>query len=242
MGAADTTTPSRPSPNRPETLEVPAQDLSVGADLSAAEPFGRLLWLEADRRGVTQANAVVVIGDGADWIWRLAAEHFPAATQMVDWDHARQCLWNAAYAISGQTELAPHWAKPARDARWHARLTPVLATLDTPRSKAEPVQQALTDFTTNQPRMPSDQYRARGLPIGSGSIQSGGKHVIAQRLNLAGMRCPLRGSPCPEGYPLPRGVRPGEPCPVGHPVASTGTLGQPPQGLRPGTAPQGEAR
>jgi transposase len=35
---------------------------------------------------------VVVIGDGAHWIWHLAAEHFPAALQVVDWYHATPYL------------------------------------------------------------------------------------------------------------------------------------------------------
>lgn len=187
LGACYTTS-TRASQKRPDTLAVHAQELTFVADLSPAEPFGRLLWLEGYRRGATQAKVVVVIGDGADWIWRLADEHFPGAIQIVDWYHASQYLWNAAHAIYGQSDLATHWAKRALNALWDGSLNAVLANLSKHASKGEPVQKAITYFTNNQARMHYDRYRAQGLQIGSGSIESGCKHVIAQRLKLAGMR------------------------------------------------------
>jgi hypothetical protein len=33
------------------------------------------------------------MGEGAEWIWNLAALHFPGAILMVDLYHARQHLW-----------------------------------------------------------------------------------------------------------------------------------------------------
>jgi transposase len=37
-----------------------------------------------------------VTGDGAEWIWNIAAQHFPGAIQIVDLFHARQHLWELA--------------------------------------------------------------------------------------------------------------------------------------------------
>ena len=48
----------------------------VGA-IEPAEAFGRRLYAEAVRRGVQRAAQVIVLGDGAPWIWGIAAEHFP---------------------------------------------------------------------------------------------------------------------------------------------------------------------
>src|SRR5208337_2312501 len=48
------------------------------------------------RRGWSRAQQQVVMGDGAEWIWNLAAEHFPEALQIVDLYHARQHLWELA--------------------------------------------------------------------------------------------------------------------------------------------------
>jgi hypothetical protein len=33
------------------------------------------------------------MGDGAQWIWNLAEQHFPGAVQIVNLNHARQHLW-----------------------------------------------------------------------------------------------------------------------------------------------------
>jgi transposase len=47
---------------------------------------------EAYRRGAENARQLTILGDGAAWIWNLAAQHFPAATQIVDLFHAREHL------------------------------------------------------------------------------------------------------------------------------------------------------
>jgi transposase len=36
------------------------------------------------------------MGDGAEWIWNLADQHFPGAVQIVDLYHARQHLSDLA--------------------------------------------------------------------------------------------------------------------------------------------------
>jgi hypothetical protein len=66
--------------------------------------FGRLLWLEAHRQGVGQASQVIVLGDGAHWIWNLAEEHFPEAVHIVDLWHAVEHLWAAGRARLGDDE------------------------------------------------------------------------------------------------------------------------------------------
>jgi hypothetical protein len=63
------------------------------AAIETAEEFGLRLYTEAWRRGWSRAKKKVVLGDGAVWIWNLAAQHFPGAIQIVDLFHARQHLW-----------------------------------------------------------------------------------------------------------------------------------------------------
>ncbi len=48
------------------------------------------------------------------------------------------------------------------------------------------VGETLTYYTNHQVRMPYATYRAQGDQIGSGTIESGCKHVIGARLNRAG--------------------------------------------------------
>jgi hypothetical protein len=48
-----------------------------------AEAFGKRIYLEAWKRGWSRAVKKLVMGDGVEWIWNLAQEHFPDALQSV---------------------------------------------------------------------------------------------------------------------------------------------------------------
>jgi len=83
--------------------------------IEAAEEFGKRLYLEAWRRGWSRAKKKVVIGDGAEWIWNLAANHFPGAIQIVDLYHARQHLWDLARKLYPNDEVNQRaWMKVHR--------------------------------------------------------------------------------------------------------------------------------
>jgi hypothetical protein len=60
------------------------------ATFAPAARFGQLVDAEARRRGSHHIRQLVALGDGAVWIWNLADELFPAATQIVDLFHARE--------------------------------------------------------------------------------------------------------------------------------------------------------
>jgi hypothetical protein len=187
LGAIYTTTTVVPK-KRPDRLEVRAQDITFYTDIADPATFGRALWLEACRRGVTQAKEIVAVGDGAHWIWNLVDEHFPGAIQIVDWYHATEYIWNVAHAVYGEgSELAKQWAKDRLDELWEGKVDEVLRHFQAHSSAGETVQKAITYYTNNKHRMRYPEYRARGLQIGSGSIESGCKHVIAARLKQAGM-------------------------------------------------------
>ena len=76
-------------------IRDPASTTYVGA-IETAEEFGKRIYLEAWKRGWSRAEKKVVMGDGAEWIWNLADQYFPRATQIVDLYHARQHLWELA--------------------------------------------------------------------------------------------------------------------------------------------------
>ena len=76
---------------------------SYTAAIEGAEDFGRRLYAEAFKRGVELAKEVVVVADGASWIWNLVHEHFPKAIQIVDLYHARQHLYNLQSLLSKKT-------------------------------------------------------------------------------------------------------------------------------------------
>jgi len=194
LGAFYTTKEVLPK-DRPEKMEVRAQDISFYVDFADPETFGRALWLEGYRRGVSEAKEVVAIGDGAHWIWNLVEEHFPGAIQIVDWYHASEYVWKVAHAIYGEgSDLAQKWAKERLDELWDGKVDEVLRHCQEHASAGEAVQQAITYFTNNKSRMRYPEYRARGLQIGSGTVESGCKHVIGARLKGSGMRWGVEGA------------------------------------------------
>src|SRR5438034_1317230 len=82
----------------------------VGA-IETAEAFGPRIYAEAVRRGLRQAQKVVVLGDGGPWIWGIAAQYFPWATEIVDLYHAREHLANLGKIVYGPASAqAKQWA------------------------------------------------------------------------------------------------------------------------------------
>src|ERR1019366_1759304 len=92
-------------------LRDPGSTTYVGA-IEPAQEFGLRLYLEGCKRGWSRAEKKVVIGDGAEWIWNIAHQHFPGAIQIVDLYHARQHLWELA------RKLFPN--QQAEQERWMA--------------------------------------------------------------------------------------------------------------------------
>ena len=181
-------THTRPERKRPERLEIRAHSLSYVTALAEAETFGWHLWQEAARRGVQDASEVVVVGDGAHWIWNLADLHFPGATQIIDWYPASQYVWGAANAIWGDTHPRREaWAQRQLDQLWAGQVAEVLAELEPYQAAGEGVTAALSYYTTHRGRMDYAAYRARGLQVGSGSVESGCKQLVSARLKGAGM-------------------------------------------------------
>jgi hypothetical protein len=182
------TTTSRVPRTRPDKLELRAVAQSFVTELADAATFGALLWAEAAQRGVLEADEVVVIGDGAHWIWNLADEYFGGAVQILDWYHASEYVWAAASAIYGQgSDLAKRWAAEQLERLWEGQVAEVIATLQEQVQAGPVVEETLSYYTNQQHRMRYAEYRARGMQIGSGTIESGCKHVLGARLKQAGM-------------------------------------------------------
>jgi hypothetical protein len=165
---------------------------SYAAGLEPASVFGQRLALEAHHRGLEGAALIAVLGDGAAWIWQLAAEHFPTAVHIVDWYHASERIWALGRALYGEeTAETTTWveAQLGRLAQGQAAL---LATewqaLPCRGDVAAVRDEQVTYFTNQASRMAYDQYRAAGWDIGSGMVESACKHLIAAREKGAGMR------------------------------------------------------
>jgi hypothetical protein len=77
------------------------------------EALSAQLYREALARGLGQAQLVLVIADGALWIWNLAKDRFPDARQQLDLFHAEEHLWAVAHDLYGKgTPEAQAWVAP----------------------------------------------------------------------------------------------------------------------------------
>jgi len=137
------------------------------------------LHAEALRRGLGQAAGVLVIGDGAMWIWRLADDRFGEARQRLDFYHAVQHLAAVGRALFAEDQAKlKSWLRPLAHQLKHqssvkvvAQLEEILARLPT-GATAQAVEKEVNYFQEHQDRMDYRSARQRGEPIGSGAVES----------------------------------------------------------------------
>jgi hypothetical protein len=163
------------------------------AAIETAGEFGPRLYLEAWNRGWERAEKKVVIGDGAEWIWNIADDHFPGAIQIVDIFHARQHLWDVARKLyPGQDAEQKRWMTIHQDELLDEgrieELVAALRAIDSPHPELlEKIRVEADYFENNRERMRYPKFRAQHLFIGSGVIEAGCKTIIGSRCKQSGM-------------------------------------------------------
>lgn len=178
----------------------PARDpdsTSYVATLDPVETFADLVHAEARRRGSDHIRQLVVLGDGARWIWNLADRRFPAATQIVDLYHAREHLHELADLLAFIVTDPPTWLTNRLtdlDNGDIEALCRAARLYDLSGPKAAAVDKAVTYFETNAHRMRYAHYRSMGMFIGSGVVEAGCKTVLGARLKQSGMHWTTRGA------------------------------------------------
>lgn len=157
--------------------------------------LGALLWPRARAAGIDEHREVVVLGDGAPWIWNLAAEHFPHRVEILDWYHAKEHVSATARILYGEgTEPGAEWRKEQLDRLWDDRVEEVIAGLrflgahQRSALKRKAVEDLHRYLSTNRARMRYRTFRDAGYQIGSGAAESAIGHVVQQRMKRAGMR------------------------------------------------------
>lgn len=159
------------------------------ATMAKAEAFGKMVHVEAERRGMRRAKTVLVLGDAANWIGPLSHRERLHDVRIVDYYHAAEHLYEAARAACGRDSPA---AKPLGDQLktwlWHGEMDRVLSTLrmhadqlgtpqpdDGPQHPRRVVAGTVGYFERHQHHMNYPEYRKKGWPIGSGVTEAGVK-------------------------------------------------------------------
>jgi len=164
------------------------------ASLGGAEEFKKMLWAAAVKNGFQNVKEVVILGDGSAWIWNIAKELFPEAVFILDYYHFEEHVYECANAIYPDDEVGrKRWANEIIDGFMVAdKIEETIGSLKPGDYREETVKVKVEDLKTyldnNKDKMHYKQYKDKGYFIGSGAVEGGHKHVIQQRLKLAGMR------------------------------------------------------
>jgi hypothetical protein len=183
------TTTAAPPQDPDDEWDIEATEISYYCDIREAQQFGSLLWATGCQRQAQLAQELVFLGDGAEWIWNLVEEHYPEATQIVDWFHATEYIAPVANVAFADQDQRQAWIRQVRTDLWEGNLDAVVEAFDcliAHKLAGEVAKKAATYFTNNHHRMNYAEYRAKGYQIGSGTVESGCKQIVTQRLKVAG--------------------------------------------------------
>lgn len=177
-------------------LRDPNSTTYVGK-IEGIENFAPRLYTEAMSRGAENAKQIVVLGDGAPWIWNMAEEHFPGATQILDYYHAKEHLCDLSKELFADEQKRQDWLHPLSDLLWEGRIGEIinqLRQLAVKGNKSKAVERTVRYFEKNIARMNYGEFRKNNMFIGSGVVEAGCKSLISQRLKQSGMHWSIRGA------------------------------------------------
>jgi hypothetical protein len=166
---------------------------SYRAGLWDAKTFAKQQWAEACRRGLEKAKQIVSVNDGALWIWLIVAMCYAPCREIIDWWHLIEKVWDAANNLFGQGEpQATAWVEKAKGLLWTSRLRTLVHEVRQVCPRGEPLPDKVATLMhyifNHRQRMDYAAYRQAGYPIGSGTVESGCKVVVQERMKQAGMR------------------------------------------------------
>ena len=180
------------------TPSARTESIRYVAERENAEQFGLKLFTLATQSGIYRdaidTQEIVFIGDGAAWIWNLAAEYFPNAVEIVDYMHAKSHLYDVAKVAFGEveTEAIEAWIQETDRSLFDGNITEVVTRIRALGAHNPEVLDILERearyFEKHADRMRYKVFREKGYQIGSGVIESACKHVVGQRCKQAAMK------------------------------------------------------
>lgn len=162
------------------------------AAFETASDFAHRIRREAQRRRFPQAGRLVILADGAPWIWELARTLFPEAVQILDFYHACEHLKLLAEALEPSDPQAAHalwehWKESLKLDQLDQVVAEALSRLPRSGLRRQEADRQLAYLENNRHRMAYGTFQKKGWFIGSGVVEAGCKTVIGQRLKQSGM-------------------------------------------------------
>jgi len=161
--------------------------------LGDADAIFHRLYAQLRELGWLGANTmVVIVGDGAEWIWNRAT-WFIHRCEILDFWHALEHAWDFARLRYGEgSQQADQWVHQIACDLKAGKVQQVITRLKRLRPKSPQLRESLDSlihyYSENANRMHYDQYLRLGYGIGSGAVESAHKQVVHARLRQAGMR------------------------------------------------------
>ena len=182
------------------------RETSCVTGIEHADEFFPRIEVEMSRRSRNlSALLLVILGDGASWIWdRVAdlAEPGQKVWYILDFWHACDHLAKIGKKLYGEgSDQFKACFERWRGLLWDGCVAVLIKELqdlhDSGRynqTQCYGLQGEINYFTTNKQRMDYPLYRHLGLPIGSGVVESACKNVVAKRMKQSGMSWTLDGA------------------------------------------------
>ncbi len=178
---------------------VPKSRTRIDGSFQGPDEVMELLAMHLHRLGAARAEVVVFVSDGAPWIWerlawvvgRVGLDNEKVA-YALDWCHALHHVGLALAAVGLPADehrrvfkKLRKWLKQGKAAAVLNELERLGQQLGTLEALATPV--AYLDRHLAAGHLEYDDLQSRGLPIGSGAIESAIRRVINLRLKGNGM-------------------------------------------------------
>ena len=159
---------------------------------NADEIFSRVYAQLRELGWVGSHTVVVIVGDGAEWIWNRATQYVNRC-EILDYWHALEHAWEFARLRDGEgSRQADRWVRQIGEDLRAGKVDQVIARLRNMRPKTRELQESLSGliryYSANSTRMRYDEYLRLGYGIGSGCVESAHRQVVHARLRQAGMR------------------------------------------------------
>jgi hypothetical protein len=177
--------------------KVTRTDIPLVADgtLLGLDEFMKILEMHVHQLGLAQAASIVLLGDGAPWIWnnvpallRQVGCRPEQITQILDNCHATQHLYKLGEALFGVTTgqaWAKKWTKKLKKGQAKALVSEIKHFLDNKKSKDQETGQTEYNFFLKhleKGRLDYAYFKEQKLPIGSGVVESLIRQVVNLRL------------------------------------------------------------
>jgi hypothetical protein len=200
--------PTRPPGGR-KTKRGPGEWREVkGFRLYLLGPEGRIVhvasWHQiADKAALSEALGVVatriphdrvriaLVADGSDWIWDVFQTHFPEGEPVLDYYHCAERVHETARAQYGEGTLeAQEWAEATLTRLCDNDVGAVIGGLLRMKPRSPPAEDSIRLLSIylaeHQDRVGYRELRRRGLPRGSGAVESANKLMCHVRLKRSG--------------------------------------------------------